>query len=506
MIKDFPNFKSNLEILLLTILFIIFVTPYSFRIGQEGVSGNYLFILFPIFYYIVNFWNRSEVHAREIIRPSKSVLFFMLTLFVIFFTALYDHHENLHFSFRRIASFIAFMSIFTLMFVKIDNNMLWAFKYAIVIFTLYSSIDTLIQYINFGGAELGTYAKGKVGTNRIGFVYVIALWITYFFNSKTLLISILKHLVVSIIIIGLLLTFSRSSMIALFSSIIVYFFVTILIYLREKKSYGKLLKKLLLSIAYIVGMSIVLGNLFPNTVSESNRMIFDYISPVQKSLSVKAEASIDELNELTTNSTSKSIEDKTTKKLNELTTNSTSKSIEDKTTKKLNELTTNSSSKNIEDNNFIESIFDLSNANLPKALIDLSNKTSSIGYRYYVMKKVIDFVGQNPFNGSGFLGVWIVLEKVDGQYKGSAHGQFVDVLFRLGLIGFFIYLFFTYKILLYLFKQDIGLFIGFFGILVYGLFHETFKLSQGAFIFAFLFAMYDQKKILLGQVKSHFKK
>jgi hypothetical protein len=54
-------------------------------------------------------------------------------------------------------------------------------------------------------------------------------------------------------------------------------------------------------------------------------------------------------------------------------------------------------------------------------------------------------------------------------------------------------MYFLFRILIFLYKKDRGLFIGFIGILVNGLFHETFKLSQGAFILAFLFAMYDQR-------------
>ena len=45
---------------------------------------------------------------------------------------------------------------------------------------------------------------------------------------------------------------------------------------------------------------------------------------------------------------------------------------------------------------------------------------------------------------------------------------------------------------MYLYKNDMGLFLGYVGILVFGLFHETFKLSQGAFLFAFLVGMWAQ--------------
>ena len=42
----------------------------------------------------------------------------------------------------------------------------------------------------------------------------------------------------------------------------------------------------------------------------------------------------------------------------------------------------------------------------------------------------------------------------------------------------------------YLYKIDLGLFLGFIGVLVFGLFHETFKVSHGAFVLAFLIGMW----------------
>ena len=62
------------------------------------------------------------------------------------------------------------------------------------------------------------------------------------------------------------------------------------------------------------------------------------------------------------------------------------------------------------------------------------------------------------------------------------------------MLGFFFYLYIIFKILKFLYTKDKGLFLGFFGMLFYGFLHETFKLSQGAFIFAFLYAMYDQRE------------
>ena len=452
--------------LILTFIFVIFVIPHSFSVGGQGVSGNYLFVLFPLLFYI---------YSNELNWPKLSIFLFMSLLLCIFIVAFVYQSEYIEYSTRRIASFILFMSIFAFMFVKIDSNMIRSFKYAIVIFSIYTAITVLTRYIEWGGSELGTYAKGQVGSTRIGFIYIFALWIVYFFNSRTVLFTILKHATAIMIIIGLLLTFARSSMAALVFSVFVYLVVITLTGIKEGKSFRQLLHKIFLSVVYIIGLSILLGNLFPNTVVEYKRYSSYVIPFAVTPISTQTDTSIS-------------------------TQTDTPISTQ-----------TDTSVLKILEQNFKELIDVLKRANIsaqtnttPKdmesCLISCSfyerllNKNTSLGYRVFMTNKVIDFVSQNPFTGSGFLGVWVMLDKVDGEIKGSAHGQFIDVFFRLGFIGFFVYIFFIYKILKFLYYQDSGLFIGFVGMLIYGLFHETFKLSQGAFIFAFLFAMYDQRK------------
>ena len=76
----------------------------------------------------------------------------------------------------------------------------------------------------------------------------------------------------------------------------------------------------------------------------------------------------------------------------------------------------------------------------------------------------------------------------------SAHNQYGDVLFRTGFFGFIVYIYFLFSILNHLRKKNRDLFFGFLAILIYGFVHETFKLSQGAFILAFLSAMTYNKR------------
>jgi O-antigen ligase len=118
----------------------------------------------------------------------------------------------------------------------------------------------------------------------------------------------------------------------------------------------------------------------------------------------------------------------------------------------------------------------------------LNSRTSSEGARVYIAMNVIEFVVRNPVTGSGYLGVW----SIPNLPAGSAHGQYMDVLFRTGPIGFVCYLGIFLAMLRYLRRSQEALFWGVLSAGVYGFFHETFKESQGAFIYAFLVGMMAQ--------------
>jgi O-antigen ligase len=120
---------------------------------------------------------------------------------------------------------------------------------------------------------------------------------------------------------------------------------------------------------------------------------------------------------------------------------------------------------------------------------ELSNPESSEGYRIYMLGKILEFVANNPFTGSGFLGVWIMFE--DG--SGSSHNQFTDVLFRTGVFGFIAYCTLLYQLLAFLVRKAPDFFWGMLGVIIYGFMHETFKESQGSFLLAFLIGMFSSK-------------
>ena len=115
---------------------------------------------------------------------------------------------------------------------------------------------------------------------------------------------------------------------------------------------------------------------------------------------------------------------------------------------------------------------------------DFANRTDAMGTRLEVASEVLGLVKRNPLTGSGYLGVWILPDLAD--IAGSAHNQYLDVLFRTGVAGFAAYLSLLFFVMRQLRQRDPPLFWGAIGVLIYGFFHETFKESQGAFLLAFL--------------------
>lgn len=116
---------------------------------------------------------------------------------------------------------------------------------------------------------------------------------------------------------------------------------------------------------------------------------------------------------------------------------------------------------------------------------DYNYYDTSEGYRIYLIGEILKYLSDSPVFGSGFLGVWVMFEDLSG----ASHNQLLDVIFRTGILGFLGFIYLLFKIIKFnLDMQNWAVVVSLAGILTIGIFHETFKLSQGAFVFAFLVA------------------
>jgi len=291
--------------------------------------------------------------------------------------------------------------MFSFAFINVNERMIAAFKIAIVIYTFYLSLSNLNELRSFDLATLGYAAKNQVGNQRYGFLYIIGFWLVFFFQSKSMLLRLSKIPLLIIIFLGILLTFSRASIVGLIGSGLVFLIII----------FGSKIK--------LTPKNLGIFSLYGFGIG-----IFVAFSGIYEYIALPFEYFADRL-----------------------------------------------------------FAFRFSDGT---ANFDLANPASSEGYRIFLIKSILEYAASSPLFGSGYLGIWIILD--DG--IGSAHGQYNDVLFRTGFIGLGIYLYILQKLGSYLYKIDLGLFLGFIGVLVFGLFHETFKVSHGAFVLAFFIGMW----------------
>jgi len=374
--------------LLLTTAFIFFLYPISI----DGTSVNYSFAVLPLFFLIIAGWLK---------KPPELITFLILIYtFIFIVAAIYQFH--FYDEVKRIISFLIFMSMFTFVFLRVNDEMIKCFKVAVVSISVFFSLFTMYSFFSLGGSALGFEAKDLVGGQRYGFIYLVAIWLVYFIKVDNKYLLFVKYSLFLILLIGLFLTFSRSSIIGLLVSFGLLWCVNFMQWL--KKPNVAFLIRSIASVFLLAMLVFLVYKIIPVAFDFFKERLFSFL----------------------------------------LDSNAVSE--------------------------------------------DLSDSTSSGGTRVYIMGKVFDFLARNPLTGSGYLGVW----SLDDALFGSAHNQYIDVLFRTGLLWFLDYLFLLFLLLKHFRRNDKPVFWGLISVLLYGCFHETFKESQGGFLLAFLVGIMSQ--------------
>ncbi len=371
-------------------LLVIYFAACLYPIGVGPLSVNYAFVLLPL--YVV-------ARDRLIRRPPPLALIAIGIFTGVFIIASIYQVRFLDDALRRLVSFVLFMSMFSYMVIQVDDGMVRAFKVALIAISVLLSLSAIYTFVTLGGSALGFEAKDVVGSQRIGFIYLMALWVTYLEERRGRLAAAAVAAIMMVLLAGLLLTFSRSSVVALLGSFGAFGLVRSVALLRRLRA--RQLMGAMGSVVKVGAVLVAIGTLFPVTLDFFQERLYTFML---QSDAVSA---------------------------------------------------------------------------------SMANPEASEGTRIYLAKLILSFVRDNPMTGSGYLGVWVVT----GDFSGSAHSQYTDVLFRTGVLGFVAYLALVVAVLVHLWGRDQGLFWGLVGILIYGLFHETFKESQGACVLAFLLGM-----------------
>jgi O-antigen ligase len=382
-------------------LFVVFLFP----VVVDQYSVNYLFAVFAIFAAVSVPW-------AERLRTADKLLLVAIALYTLIYVAgvSIDLLNGGGMLVRRTISFAIFMTIFAFSVVDVGESDIRAFKIALISIAAVYSLQALLIFFMVGGSGYGFGLKNVVGSQRYGFVYLLALFTLIHLPHVGRWGMLAKMIAGYIIMAGLLLTFSRSSIIALLA-VLPFYLLAPLIFksVRSKEGIRVVRRRVAVGLAYAVALFVVM----PVTL--------DFYGAVILSRYTVA----------------------------------------------------------------FETALILPEGVPPPPEADIFVADGSEGTRLKIWSAIINHTMANPLTGSSFIGSWAL----DGASTGSAHNQYFDVAMRTGLPGITMYLLILARLFLFLWRRDQGFFWGGLAVLVYGVFHETFKESQGAFILAFLIGM-----------------
>ena len=93
------------------------------------------------------------------------------------------------------------MSIFSYLFIDITDEMIKAFKISIIIFSCVLALIKLGEFYELGGSNLNFTAKTSLGSQRFGFVFILAFWILIHYKTTLKSMKFLQVICIFIFII-----------------------------------------------------------------------------------------------------------------------------------------------------------------------------------------------------------------------------------------------------------------------------------------------------------------
>jgi O-antigen ligase len=326
-------------------------------------------------------------------RFSKVGMYLVVIYTVVFLVGLVKMLTNdLYYAQRVTFSYIVFIIPFVITFIKIEDNYFEKFKQAVIWGSIFYSVFQIYQLLIIGYDGDFYKTKELIGSNRFGFIVIFAFFVLLF--EKNFRFSY-KVFFLALMIVGLTLTFSRSSIVAF----------AVAVFVMAVMNFRRINVK---CIAGALIFCLIVALIFRETIIGQ---LIDFFS----------------------------------------------------------------------------------NWLLSYDKYNLTSQQSSEGYRFYVLGQILKYLSTNPLFGSNYAGLYLLYDEYR-ELGASSHNQYTDVLLRTGLVGFITYIFILFKIMKYYFRTHPGVFFGLVGILIYGMFHETFKMAHGSLIFAFLLSYYLYKK------------
>ena len=219
---------SWLTNVLLTLTFSCFLFQFSIEYAGQGISANYLFVLSPLILFFF---------PKQFIMPSNFLIACALFYIAIFVFAVFTNHDDNYFLLRRFLSFASFCSIFSLAIINFSKKDMKCFFAATIVISCLITFNGIFELLPHAKSvfihgfaktfilENGYSPKDLVGSNRIGFVLILGMASVLTLTFTGRFSGFIQGSLLAIIFIGILLTFSRSSGVALIAGVIVFPFV-----------------------------------------------------------------------------------------------------------------------------------------------------------------------------------------------------------------------------------------------------------------------------------------
>jgi hypothetical protein len=380
------------------LLFTFFLWPVSL----EGISVNYSFAVWCLWRIL------TRGRVQRVGDHTAVAIAHYLLVFVVASALQWNLVELWG---RRLVSFLVFMTVFAFSLTGVrSENEVESFKTGLVLISVVLSLQTIGSWFSLSRATpLHFEAKDLIGSQRVGFVYIMGIWVCLMSAVKRWRMRILQYSCLAIIGLGALLTFSRATVMAFVGTVFLFLLHGLLQGVKRKER-SQLLKRagVLVAVMALVGLA---AKVMPLTFEFYKVRLIEALA----------------------------------------------------------------------EGKFVE---------------NLGALETSEGTRVAIGETILATVIERPLTGSGYLGIWSILGE---DVAGSAHNQYTDVLLRTGPIGLLIYCGLLWKVARWLYRNKPELFWGFCGFLLYGLFHETAKESQGAVILSFLLGMAESRRALGGE-------
>lgn len=201
-----------------SILGIILILPIS----VDGISANYLYALLPVLQ--LPLCAHFSCIRFRVISYALALLWVFGGILSISLILAFVHSENPELI--AIGSFFFFVTYIYPLILKITTKALDSLILGVVIFSLFYSLNSIFAYLL--GGVYSSEAKDLVGSQRVGFVINFALF--YLLSARinptlkrfpmSKMGSLYCSLMMTILAIGSLLTFSRASLISLIVTIL----------------------------------------------------------------------------------------------------------------------------------------------------------------------------------------------------------------------------------------------------------------------------------------------